>query len=152
MVEMLSAEQIIANAVPAEPARSGIYFLINQGRIVYVGQATHIVARIATHIRDGFKLFDSWSWITCARDLLTSTERAYLNAFLPQENMDPVTRRLRGDVLVPAQAPIPENPWASITPEQWAAMRLTDEDVAEQRDEMKARMRRLREIKASLRK
>jgi Uri superfamily endonuclease len=71
----------------------GIYFLIKDGMIMYVGQAKNIVSRIIDHRK--IKQFDRWSWIHCDFRELDHTERAYINALQPPWNKDGQTVAMR---------------------------------------------------------
>jgi hypothetical protein len=92
-VSLQSVEDILARAIPSHPVMCGIYFLIRDSKVVYVGQSLHVEARLATHALQ--KQFDSWAWIPCDIEDLISVERAYLDIFLPEDNKDAVTKRLR---------------------------------------------------------
>jgi hypothetical protein len=64
---------------------SGIYFLIRDDRIYYVGQTTCVLARILKHRRNGRK-FDSFAFIPCLPEHLDELERVYITLLLPAEN------------------------------------------------------------------
>lgn len=65
-------------------SQSGVYFLIRDGRVVYVGQSVNIHSRIATHIKD--KEFDSFSFIPFPRWELDVAESLYIHALRPEIN------------------------------------------------------------------
>jgi hypothetical protein len=90
---LLALAAILATALPIEPVRCGIYFLIRDGQIVYVGQSVNVTIRIASHAT--MRRFDSWSWVPCERAGLNAMERAYIDALMPEENLDSMTRRAR---------------------------------------------------------
>ena len=84
--ELLSATAIAEMAIPLGPskANSGIYFLLRQERIVYVGQTVqHAIQRVTQH-KD--KEFDSWHWVPCPIESLAEIERAYIAALKPTLN------------------------------------------------------------------
>jgi hypothetical protein len=142
---LLTPDQIIASSCAATGVNIGIYFLIRDGKVVYVGQSIHIALRVAIHAQT--RRFDSWSWVPCEIDSLSKMERSYLDAFLPEENMDLATRTLRGDFKTAPVYTVPVNEWASITPEQWAICKPTEEEEQEERTrarEWKLRMDRYR--------
>lgn len=57
----MDEDSIVNTASPIlEKTVAGIYFLINKGKIVYVGQSANCNARIDTHVREGKKVFDSF--------------------------------------------------------------------------------------------
>jgi hypothetical protein len=81
----LSDVDIVRQSTPSSTV-SGIYFLIRDGRIIYIGQSTNTLRRIARHIDDG-KIFDSFTIAPCNRDELNKMERIYITALCPEENM-----------------------------------------------------------------
>jgi hypothetical protein len=81
----LTSEQIIAASIPTSII-CGIYFLIRDDRIVYVGQSRNVLRRVARHIDDG-KRFDHFSVAPCAMADLDKMERTYIAALYPDENM-----------------------------------------------------------------
>jgi excisionase family DNA binding protein len=90
---LLGREEIVAAAIPAQQCRSGIYFLIMAGEIVYVGQSVNILSRIAAHVQE--KTFDSWHWVSCPPQSLDYWERKYLDELMPPLNADRATVQLR---------------------------------------------------------
>ena len=79
-----SADEILLCAMPASN-NIGIYFLINSGKIRYVGQTINIHHRIDQHRRGG-REFDSYSFIPCEREQLNELERIYRDLIMPPEN------------------------------------------------------------------
>jgi hypothetical protein len=132
---MLTADAIVAIATPADPIRCGIYFLIRDGQIVYVGQSIHITARIANHAL--LKQFDSWAWTPCEVDALDALERAYINALMPDDNRDHVTQRRRK----------PPSQW-QIDAEN--ARRAEAERVAQEEEDERQWTERMRVVAATL--
>lgn len=63
----------------------GIYFLLMEKEVVYVGQTTNLLARLHKHQRDG-KIFDAVSFIQCGESHLDNLEAMYIDAFLPEYN------------------------------------------------------------------
>jgi hypothetical protein len=82
--DALDKEYIISNSVPALPL-CGIYFLIKDNEIVYVGQSIHIPRRLKTHKRDQ-KSFDKVFFVECKRKELDCLERKYIRKFVPKLN------------------------------------------------------------------
>lgn len=62
----------------------GIYFLLDNNKIVYVGKSLSPEKRINSHISD--KNFDSYSVIRCKECELNSLEKEYILKFLPKYN------------------------------------------------------------------
>lgn len=72
---------------------TGIYFLISNGKVVYVGQTTNVVARVSNHVP--VKKFDRWAYVTCDPDQLNEWERAYIEKFDPIYNRDWTTLAMK---------------------------------------------------------
>lgn len=77
-------EDVLASAAPAS-SFTGIYFLIFQQDVVYVGQSIDVLGRISRHKREG-KEFDSYSYILCQPEKLNELESAYIASFMPWLN------------------------------------------------------------------
>lgn len=63
----------------------GIYFLLKDKEIVYVGQSIDIDRRIKDHSYNG-KDFDSFEYIECDKSDLTRLETLYIVKFQPMLN------------------------------------------------------------------
>lgn len=61
----------------------GVYFLIKDNEIVYIGQSINIASRVTQH-RD--KAFDSVSYVACHRNELDILESLYILAYQPELN------------------------------------------------------------------
>lgn len=64
----------------------GIYFLINDYEVVYVGQSTNIASRIVYHVAEGRKIFDSYSYVECEKSILDDMESLYIDKYIPKYN------------------------------------------------------------------
>lgn len=84
---LLREKEIIESALPWERA-IGVYFLIKDGEVVYVGQSTNIYARITQHWSDvyGGKEFDSYAYVLCDRGVLDRLESLYIHCLQPRFN------------------------------------------------------------------
>ena len=91
--DLTDKAEIIRLSIPWEWLGSGIYFLIKNDDVVYVGRAIEVAARVMNHV--GKKDFDRWHWVPCAKEYLEEYERAYIDAFMPSMNMDPITIKRR---------------------------------------------------------
>ena len=80
---LLCENFIAVNAVPYTNI-CGIYFLVKDYRVVYVGQSKQVFARIATHSAN--KDFDSIAYIPCAPDILDKLESLYIHTLNPPLN------------------------------------------------------------------
>lgn len=76
--------EVVAAAIPA-PSFIGIYFLIKDAEVEYVGQSVDILHRISRHRREG-KDFDSFAYFLCEREKLDEMEALYITAFMPWMN------------------------------------------------------------------
>lgn len=79
-----SYDDILAASIPCE-STVGVYFLIRDYKVVYVGQTTDLFQRLWKHRRSG-KLFDSFSFIPCAKVDLNAVEADYIALLMPEEN------------------------------------------------------------------
>jgi len=80
---LLREHEIVEHAVPMHTA-CGVYFLIEEKKIVYVGQSTNVFSRIFTHVQT--KKFDSYVYIPCERDMLDKLESLYIHFLSPPLN------------------------------------------------------------------
>ena len=81
----LLREAEIVSAANTWELATGVYFLIDSGKVVYVGQSVNVYARIAQH-HD--KVFDSFAFIPCAKDMLDSLESLYIHVLHPPLNSE----------------------------------------------------------------
>ena len=80
---MLTTDGVLARAIPMRTG-IGVYFLIREGVIVYVGKSVNVMARIAAHYAD--KAFDSYTWVRCSRAKMAQLELDYIDLFMPEYN------------------------------------------------------------------
>lgn len=84
--ELLDQEHILSLAQPYSPC-VGIYFLISEEKIVYVGQAMSCHVRIAAHSTGReMKLFDTFYIVECPVHKLDELEALYIRKFRPPLN------------------------------------------------------------------
>ena len=76
---------LIIKAVSSEPV-IGIYFLIKQNEIVYIGQSINLHSRMASHKISRIFDFDAYSWVECDKSDLGDTEAEYILRFKPVLN------------------------------------------------------------------
>jgi hypothetical protein len=81
----VSAAEIIESSIP-KSSFCGIYFLIKDEQIVYVGQSRNAMRRITRHIDEG-KEFDRFAMVACEEQDLDRLERTYITAIVPEGNM-----------------------------------------------------------------
>lgn len=65
---------------------SGVYFLLRDGEIVYVGESGDIMRRLSDHFKDAEKMFDSYHVLECNEAVRKSLEAQYIAKFLPPLN------------------------------------------------------------------
>lgn len=80
---LLRENEIVEHAVPIDTA-CGVYFLICEKKVVYVGQSTNVFSRIFTHIQT--KVFDSYVYMPCEKDMLDKLESLYIHFLSPSLN------------------------------------------------------------------
>lgn len=80
-------------AVATEIPQCGIYFLVRNNRVVYVGKSTNLLGRLGQHSHD--QDFDRIAFIECEECDLNSLEKAYITALLPQLNNCAVAKSAR---------------------------------------------------------
>lgn len=81
---LLSAD-IISMSVPAERV-SGIYFLIQNSEIVYIGKSVDAAGRLVSHIHGKKVKFDRLFFMRVATSKLDEVERHYISTFNPGLN------------------------------------------------------------------
>lgn len=81
--DLPAVDHIISNAQQLNNV-CGIYFLIKDGEIVYVGQSVSVMARIQSHTAS--KEFDSFSFLPCKREILNVIESLYIHLLEPSGN------------------------------------------------------------------
>ena len=79
----------------ASLGKTGIYFLMLEGVVVYVGQAKNIRKRIAAHIADGVKQFDAIACVYAQPKNLKELEDGYIEKLLPRYNNCSLARGMR---------------------------------------------------------
>jgi len=73
--------------VPLDQATTpAVYFLYDGDEIVYIGQSKEVFGRIASHVRDGEKQFDSFAIIHVSAVELDAVEKANIEAYRPRYN------------------------------------------------------------------
>jgi hypothetical protein len=64
----------------------GVYFLLRQDEVVYVGQSLSVLTRIETHRRQGVKVFDRAVYLTMPEEVLDEAEGAFIKLLQPEYN------------------------------------------------------------------
>lgn len=73
--------------IPATRAFCGVYFLFDRDECVYVGQSLHVHARVAQHVKEEIKLFDTYAWRPCTAGDLLAWEQYYSKLLNPRLNI-----------------------------------------------------------------
>ena len=81
---LLREDEIVGAANIWELA-TGVYFLIDGNKVVYVGQSVNVYARIASH-HD--KVFERFAFIPCSKEVLDNLESLYIHILRPPLNAD----------------------------------------------------------------
>lgn len=89
---LLDKNAILAISQSAEKI-IGVYFLIKNKEIVYVGQSRDIMSRLAAHLGDDSKIFDSYAILPTTFTMLSVLESKYIKKFQPIHNKVHVTKR-----------------------------------------------------------
>ena len=82
---LLTKEEIIAGKVGL-PSTTGIYFLIKDCEVVYVGQSVSIATRVRTHMQEDYKDFNYYAYIECKQEHLNIMESLYIHSLRPPLN------------------------------------------------------------------
>ena len=93
--EWLSEDELVAAGQPHHPV-SGIYFLISENRVQYVGQANDVDRRLAEHWRDG-RRWEAVTVIECDTKHLDAVESAYIHRLAPPRQ----GRKANGELVAP---------------------------------------------------
>lgn len=83
--DLLGHEQILVMA-GIKRRICGVYFLIKDCEVIYVGQSVNIHSRIDEH--DRVKDFDTFTYIECEKENLSLLEARYISKFKPKLNYD----------------------------------------------------------------
>jgi hypothetical protein len=83
--KVLLSEAEIVGAANSWELATGVYFLVGGDKVVYVGQSVNVYARIAYHTD---KVFDSFAFIPCGKEMLDSLESLYIHVLRPPLNGD----------------------------------------------------------------
>ena len=79
---LLREHEIVKNSVPWDKPQ-GIYFLIFNEKVVYVGQSKNVLNRISAH-KD--KTFDSFAFLQCKEHEMDIIESLYIHLLQPEQN------------------------------------------------------------------
>lgn len=82
---MLDVSEIVAKSAPFK-SKCGVYFLIQDDQVVYVGQSVSVETRIRNHANNKYeiKVFDRYAYIPCEKQQLDVLESLYIHALNPK--------------------------------------------------------------------
>lgn len=86
MADLLSLPEILKISKKTNYIKSGVYFLIYEKEIVYVGSSMNIYARLTAHNNNKNLEFDSYSIIEAPEKDLKELEADYIFWFTPEHN------------------------------------------------------------------
>lgn len=75
---------VLTDAI-ASPKCAGIYFLIKESKIVYIGQSINLLSRLGSHTKRID--FDKYTFVKCAKEHLNDVESALISRFNPEHNI-----------------------------------------------------------------
>ncbi len=81
---MKNKQDIINISTPVTHFTIGVYFLLHENEIVYIGQTKFGLSRVFNHVKN--KIFDKYSFIECGIDELNQLESAYIIKYNPKYN------------------------------------------------------------------
>jgi hypothetical protein len=84
LTDLLDKDEIVRRA-KANAAVSGVYFLVKNNDIVYIGQSQNVHARLTAH--GVLKEFDGFHVIPCPAQELLPLEASYIRKFNPPLNI-----------------------------------------------------------------
>lgn len=70
--------------IPLDKFISGIYFLYEDNKLMYIGQATNVIGRISEHLKK--KNFDKCYFMPCEKEFLSLYENSLIKYFRPPLN------------------------------------------------------------------
>lgn len=83
MATLLNEDEIVAVAEGVE-LKCGVYFLVKDWHVVYVGQSVNVLSRVAQHL--GHKDFDKFAYLPCKPEELDLIESLYIHTLRPEQN------------------------------------------------------------------
>ncbi len=83
---MKTEKQILSEKVPYPSVTSGIYFLIKNEKVVYIGQSLNVIPRITIHKKQERIAFDSFTIELCKADEMNDREADYIVSMNPPGN------------------------------------------------------------------
>ena len=82
-----------------------VYFLHDEGEVVYVGQSKTLQWRIEQHLTEGVKEFDGVSFVACCVSRLLDVEGRYIRELTPRYNNCAIATKARREAAYIPDAP-----------------------------------------------
>lgn len=82
----MSEEKLMTAKVPVCNF-CGVYFLLDNNKIVYIGKSTNIISRIAEHAKKG-RTFSHYYAMPCSAEGLDDLEKEMIRRFMPEQNKE----------------------------------------------------------------
>ncbi len=86
--EIVPLDQIKGQDVIPFKETPRVYFLLDDGVIVYIGQTHSIADRMGTHIREKKKSFDSVHTVETSKTMMMTKEAVNIRAYQPKHNIN----------------------------------------------------------------
>jgi len=79
---------LLRKAIKIKPHKYkvGVYLLLDKEEVVYVGSSQDFETRIETHRTNNKKVFDSYIFLPCKKELLIKAETKLVTRFFPKYN------------------------------------------------------------------
>lgn len=111
-MDLLSKKQVLSLSTPLSEIKymgrlSGIYFLINEGSIIYIGISEDISRRVRSHSYDRLKTFNCFSFLeNSTYKGLRDLEYLYIRVFQPKHNKQHVDKKLKNMKYTPEEVAV----------------------------------------------
>ncbi len=100
--EAVPEQMVLDKKIPIEDIetrRPGVYFLIRENKVVYVGKSNDMIQRLRSHMADQRMEFTHVTMLKLDSDEfeLDIMEKMMIRKFKPPKNRDSMSRKMRGE-------------------------------------------------------
>jgi excinuclease UvrABC nuclease subunit len=100
--EAVPEQMVLDKKIPIEDIetrRPGVYFLIRENKVVYVGKSIDMIQRLRSHMADQRMEFTHVTMLKLDSDEfeLDIMEKMMIRKFKPPKNRDSMSRKMRGE-------------------------------------------------------
>jgi len=100
--EAVPEQMVLDKKIPIEDIetrRPGVYFLIRENKVVYVGKSIDMIQRLRSHMADQRMEFTHVTMLKLDSDEfeLDIMEKMMIRKFKPPKNKDSMSRKMRGE-------------------------------------------------------